>query len=183
MCNRKRYIRSETYRVTTAGIPCGMTCDPNYRARIELLVNPTGHGPSYRGFFWTTVRLTQVRYEYCIIDLSDPLHGCPSWALQHVLHMTIGLNVAGRPPHPPCCHLKRPCKIFPRPHNDRLWRYALARCVRRQASCAGRRETTHETRQRLSLLSCDSNSNAHPKAPPCMPRCIVLCMNRMKSCA
>ena len=46
MCNRKGYIRSETYRVTTAGIPCGMTCDPNYRARIELLVNPTGHGPS-----------------------------------------------------------------------------------------------------------------------------------------
>ena len=46
MCTRKGYIRSETYRVTTAGIPCGMTCDPNYRARIELLVNPTGHGPS-----------------------------------------------------------------------------------------------------------------------------------------
>ena len=46
MCTRKGYIRSETYRVTTAGIPCGMTCDPNYHARIELLVNPTGHGPS-----------------------------------------------------------------------------------------------------------------------------------------
>ena len=48
MCTRKGCIRSETYRVTTAGIPCGMTCDPNYRARIELLVNPTGHGPSCR---------------------------------------------------------------------------------------------------------------------------------------
>ena len=28
----------------------------------------------------TPLRLTQVPYEYFIFDVSDPLHGCPSWA-------------------------------------------------------------------------------------------------------
>ena len=64
MCTRKGYIRSETYRVTTAGIPCGMTCDPNYHARIELLVNPTGHGPSYRvGDLGTVYHVSTVWYQ------------------------------------------------------------------------------------------------------------------------
>ena len=52
-----------------------------------MIVNKSLKSSKYRavlsagllGVIWTSFRLTQGQYEYFILDLSDPLHGCPSW--------------------------------------------------------------------------------------------------------
>ena len=44
-----------------------------------------------RGQFGTSFRLTKGQYEYIILDLSDPLHGCSSWVCNtsHVVLVSI----------------------------------------------------------------------------------------------